>query len=264
MIIDVFLYSNEEDILDIRLNVHSFVDKFVLIESTYTLTNQSKELNYQKIKNQDRFRKFKDKIEHLIIPKMPGNNAWENEHYSRNFGMNSEIIKNAQPEDVILYSDCDEIINPAKADEIRNRDGHFRLEQREFFYYLNCLNKKCNYRGPAFLRKKYLTNIQEIRRPNPEVEKWSPWGLEPIKAGGWHLTYMGGLDKIIEKIGSYAHTEYNTDFYKDKKRLGQRIDAFQDLFNGDKQYFYLIPIEDIEIEYVKENLEKFKHLIKAE
>lgn len=263
MIIDVFLYNNEEDILDIRLNVHSeFVDKFVLIESSYTLTNKPKELNYKKIKNKERFQKFNDKIEHLIIPKMPGNDAWKNEHYSRNYGMNSEIIKNARPEDVILYSDCDEIVDPKSACDIRNRDGHFRLEQREYFYYINCRNKKCSYRGPAFLRKKQLINIQKIRRPEPEIPEWSPWGIEPIKAGGWHLTYMGGIDKIIEKIGSYAHTEYNTDFYKNKERLGQRIAAFQDLFRGDEQYFYLIPPEEIEIEYVRNNINKFKHLIK--
>lgn len=264
MIIDIFLYNNEEDILDIRLNVHSFVDRFVLIESPYTLTNQPKELNYKKIKNGPRFIKFKDKIEHLVIPKMPGNDAWENEHYSRNYGMNSEIIKKAGPEDVILYSDCDEIVDPKSAEDIRDRDGHFRLEQREFFYYINCRNKKCSYRGPAFLRKKNLKTIQEIRRPNPEIEKWSPWGIEPINAGGWHLTYMGGIDKIIEKIGSYAHTEYDTDYYKDKQRIGNRIDSMMDLFKGDERMFYLIPPEDIEIEYVRNNMDKFKHLIKQE
>ena len=50
-IYDCFLFFNELELLEIRLNVlKDIVDYFVLVESTKTFTNQDKPLHYQKKK----------------------------------------------------------------------------------------------------------------------------------------------------------------------------------------------------------------------
>ena len=63
---DCFNFFNELDILDIRLHeLNDVVDKFVLIESVETFTGKSKPLFYND--NKERFKKFEDKIIHIII-----------------------------------------------------------------------------------------------------------------------------------------------------------------------------------------------------
>ena len=65
MIYDCFLFNNEIEILDIRLHeLFGVVDKFVLVESTVTHTNKQKRLHY--LENKSRFKKFKDKIIHIV------------------------------------------------------------------------------------------------------------------------------------------------------------------------------------------------------
>ena len=69
-IFDCFMYYNEDVILDLRLNyLNQFVDKFIIIESTFNHRGQRKELNF-KINN---FSKFKDKIKYFVLDKQPPN-----------------------------------------------------------------------------------------------------------------------------------------------------------------------------------------------
>ena len=58
-IFDCFMYYNEDVILDLRLNyLNQFVDKFIIVESTFNHRGQKKKINFN-IKN---FSKFKKKI----------------------------------------------------------------------------------------------------------------------------------------------------------------------------------------------------------
>ena len=60
-IYDCFLFFNELELLEIRLNVlNDVVDYFVLVESTKTFTNHDKPLHYQE--NKEKFKDFNDKI----------------------------------------------------------------------------------------------------------------------------------------------------------------------------------------------------------
>ena len=66
MIYDCFLFFHELEVLDIRLHeLDSVVDKFVLVESTVTHTNQQKKLFYNE--NKHLFKKF-EKIPLKTLP----------------------------------------------------------------------------------------------------------------------------------------------------------------------------------------------------
>ena len=53
-IYDTFMFFNEYDLLEIRLNtLDKVVDKFVLVESNKTFNNDDKEFNYEK--NKDKY-----------------------------------------------------------------------------------------------------------------------------------------------------------------------------------------------------------------
>ena len=65
MLYELFMFNNELDLLEIKLEeLHDFVDKFIIVESTHTHTNLPKKLYYAE--NQKRFEKYKDKIIHLV------------------------------------------------------------------------------------------------------------------------------------------------------------------------------------------------------
>ena len=70
-LIDCFMYFDEDLVLEIRLNtLNNIVDKFVIAEATRDHAGRKKKnLNF----NIEKFSKFKDKIEYLIIDDLPIN-----------------------------------------------------------------------------------------------------------------------------------------------------------------------------------------------
>ena len=73
-IIDIFLFFNEINLLELRLREHDpFVDTFVIIESRKTFTNNDKPLFFEI----EKFLQWKDKIIHIVIDELQGNNSWE-------------------------------------------------------------------------------------------------------------------------------------------------------------------------------------------
>ena len=69
-IYDCFMYYDEDLLLDLRLNIlDKYVKKFVITEATYTHNGNKKKLNF----NINNFKKFKDKIEYIIVDQHPPN-----------------------------------------------------------------------------------------------------------------------------------------------------------------------------------------------
>ena len=67
-IYDCFMFFDEEMLLDLRLNIlDKYVDKFVITEATYTHNGEPKKLNF----NINKFSKFKDKIEYIVVEEQP-------------------------------------------------------------------------------------------------------------------------------------------------------------------------------------------------
>ena len=69
-IYDCFMYFDEDLLLDLRLNsLNKYIKKFVITEATYTHNGNKKKLNFD-INN---FKKFKDKIEYIVVDTHPQN-----------------------------------------------------------------------------------------------------------------------------------------------------------------------------------------------
>ena len=125
-IFDCFLYSNEDLILDVRLNTLSdYVSRFVIVEANKDHQGKEKKLNF----NINNFQKFKNKITYLVVDDFPKNlTNWQRENYQRNFISNG--LHDVQEDDYIIISDVDEIPNLENIDSIKKIDIQF-------------LNKKC-------------------------------------------------------------------------------------------------------------------------
>ena len=78
-IFDCFMFNNEEQLLEIRLNIlNKFVDYFVIIESEETHSGNKKIAKFQA----DKYPEFKKKIIYKKINNFPPNlNPWQKENY---------------------------------------------------------------------------------------------------------------------------------------------------------------------------------------
>ena len=125
---DCFMYYDEDQLLDLRLNIlNNYVDKFIIVESKFTHSGKIKNRNFQI----DKFKKFKDKIEYIYIEEEPKNlkiidekdsekeknnkniyNGLLRDNFQRNCLNN--CIQKLDNDDVIILSDLDEIPNLEK------------------------------------------------------------------------------------------------------------------------------------------------------
>lgn len=285
MIYDCFTFFNELDLLEIRLNtLNSIVDKFVLVEATLTHQGKPKPLYFEE--NKAKFESFSHKIIHVIVDKYPentNNDAWIFERYQRN--MIKEGLKNCKPDDVVIVSDIDEIPNPSKIIEYKDIKGIKVFKQKMYYYFLNCMNatnKNYEWYGPIMINYFDFTNVQDLREIsikmmgyylrkfpyNARIIWWKFFNLDikgkkvvAISNGGWHFSYLGGVEKILKKLEAFAHTEYNKSDYKDPKKIEEAINNGQDIFGRGFKYEYT-KVDSTYPEYIVNNMTKYAHLIK--
>ena len=259
MVYDCFIFFNELDLLEIRLNILSpVVDKFVLVEADRTFSNEKKFFFFEE--NKERYKPFLEKIIYIKITDyvLEYKSAWDMEFYQRN--KIHEGIKHCQENDVIIISDIDEIPNPDEIVKYKNREydsGLFCLRLVFFYYFLNYQK----------IIKKYFYMTKIITFSTYMNGKWTPQKIRDgkndgmIKKGGWHFSYLGGFEMIKYKIKSFAHQEYNNNNFVNDK-IFDKIKNGYDLFDRKDYRFVPVKIRKGKFpEYIINNQEKYKHLI---
>ena len=199
-IIDCFIFDDELDLLEIRLQELSpYVDLFVLVEADKTHSGQPKPYYYQDFKA--RFEKFNEKILQIKIEDLPvptGSGDRVAEDYQRNaIGDTIHYLHNQgnlKVDDIVLLSDVDEI--PFMEDLMVEFEHGVQtpttLHMDMRLYYLN-MKKETVWAGTV------IASVREV------MSVGSQWFREnrfdfPTLDNGWHFTYMGGWDKVKEKI----------------------------------------------------------------
>jgi hypothetical protein len=251
MIYDCFIFYNELEVLEIRLNeLDKYVDKFVIVESRKTFTMKEKPLHYEQ--NKHLFERFNHKIIHKVIDFNSGG-AWGNEFNQRN--SLKSAIPNCKPDDIILLSDVDEIPNLRNFDFNLIREGEtVGFNQQYYYYSFNCQMSLTQYITKGMLYGKLGDRDMQTMR-----------GLEPTHYHndmGWHFSYMGDVEKIKLKINSFAHQDMNLPQYTDKDKLSKRIQEGKDLFDRSYGFTTVDITTDSHPEYLAKNNGKFSHLIK--
>jgi len=231
-IYDCFIVGSELDILELRLAyLYNTVDFFVLVESNQTLAGNPKPLFYQE--NKTRFKKFSDKIIHVIAPNMPGYGAWEYEYFQRNYIKQGLI--NCADEDIILISDVDEIVNLPEILKIKNLKLPVLIDLPFYYYFFN-LKSRGSFMVNLLANYGFIKNMPLGRRIpdyNDHVKNYIPHHLVNT---GWHFSYLFGFDikRYQEKLQSFAHQEFNTAYYLNPARIKQCVTFGIDLNNNYK------------------------------
>lgn len=253
MIYDCFLFYNEFELLEIRLNeLNDVVDKFVLAEATVTHTNQPKPLFFQQ--NKEKFKKFKNKIIHIVIDDTPDVNfSWIIERYQ--YEAIIEKLKGCRPNDIILFSPVDEIPKAKEVIAWKNEPGKQKaFSQKLSYYFLNCVEyTQGEWLGTRMYKYKDLLSYGSVY-----IARYSKIDVV-IPDGGWHFSFMGGVKKIQKKLESHAHQEYNNSRFNTPEKIEKAIFEKKDIF--DRGLKFKIVNEDFLPTYVKTHREKFKHLL---
>ena len=267
-LIDCFMYFDEDLVLDIRLNtLNEKVDKFIIAEATKNHAGEPKKLNF----NINKFPKFKDKINYLIIDDLPLDvksfkKGWHENHARDQFQRNAleRGYKEFSDQDIIMISDIDEIPDPEKLKEFKIEKKYACFLQKNFQSKLNLLNiSDGDWAGTRICQKKYLRSPQWLR--NFKLKRKSFWSMfenkmQIINNGGWHFSFLKDPQSIKHKIMSYSHQEYNTDEFTNTDLIKEKISKGKDLFNRDIKY-EKININDNFPKYIIDNKEKFKDWI---
>ncbi len=240
-IFDCFSFFNELELLELRLHtLNDIADYFVLVEPSKTYTNKAREFVFEQ--NKQRFSDFLHKIIYVKVTDLPdGPDAWVRENYQRD--CISRGIVDAAPDDLIIISDLDEIPNPDKILQCADSKIPASFEQKLYYYYVNCLNTRTLWNGSVAVRKKYLPSPQQLRAARGKTIRllksrifWNRMRIKTpylnIENGGWHFSYMGGADRIIEKINAAAHTEVNIERNNSIDFIKKTMESGGDMFEG--------------------------------
>ena len=240
-VFDCFTFYNELDTLHVRFEeLYDFVDYFILCEAPLTFRGNSKKIYFEE--NKEQFSKYSDKIIHLIdhdIPKKT-DNPWPRETHQRNYLNNGLLKFDLKNNDQIIISDVDEIPNVKTLQSRLPVSWVYSLEQD--FYYYNLHNKlKKKWRLSKVLNyetyvNKFNSSPQEVRvvLDYKEILKFRI-NRNVIKNGGWHFSYFGGVEEIINKIESISHYENDLDEFKNPKYIENAIEKNKDIFkSGEK------------------------------
>ena len=293
-IYDCFMFYDEDLVIDLRLNIlNEYVHKFVIVESKFTHSGKKRELLF----DINKYSKFKNKINYIVLENEPVDlekvhdndtddkknskyimNALKRENFQRN-GIKKGLT-NAEPGDLILVSDVDEIPNLSNLDLNEINDNIILFKQNFYYYKFNLKLEDMPWLGTKGCKYKNLKSPQWLR--NIKDKKYPFWRLDVlfsdkkysnikfIDNGGWHFSNMKTPEEIEKKMRTYLHhREYDIkplgtkkieEMIKSKKSIynlradmkNEKIDGTQNLKATDGRE---LP------EYLKKNKTKYSNWI---
>jgi beta-1,4-mannosyl-glycoprotein beta-1,4-N-acetylglucosaminyltransferase len=248
-IIECLPFFNELDLLEMRMEItSSYVDFWVISESNKTFSEIDKPL-YLKQNIDSRFSKFKDRIIRVEYECKSG--PWWNEFESRN-SLGRYVLENFKDDDIVILSDCDEIPDYRKID--LNQNLPIIIETLGYYYYLNC-KQSSDFRIVSMFPVKYLKEIEMYR-----MRACAGMDVPVIEKAGWHWSFLGGPEKISEKIKAYAHQDFNLPEYSSVDKIEERLLNFTDIFDRNMEY-KIVEIDESFPDYVRNNLNKLEKYI---
>lgn len=250
---DCFLFFNEFEILELRLNeLYDAVDKFVLVECKETFRGNPKPLYFKE--NQHLFKKFADKIIYVCVDKhIETSNPWEREAFQRNQIIKG--LKGCKNTDIVLISDVDEILKRSAIQEIVKeltigRKKIVCCEQPMYRFYLN-------QRDPTPWAGTIATTFKRVRKKAPDslrlerntcISSHTTFHYPMIKNAGWHFTSMGGLNRVVQKYEAFSHAEADIP---ENKQIGS-VEEYLNL------NCFLVPIDSSFPDFVLKNMDLFQ------
>ena len=288
-IYDCFTFFNELELLELRLaSLYDVVDRFVIVEADKTHANEPKPFNfYEHIHD---YEPYLSKISYLMdtsVVEYKGAGDWSIENNQRN--NIAKGLVDAEPDDLIMISDLDEIPNPAIVKTIRESftdptkfvdfiafydttpftknqlvPFHSGMRINNFLdlspvgcqqvfhsYYFDWVNRDLPWSGTVIGKFKHMTSPQAFRD--------SRITLPRILEGGWHFSSMGGIEKFWQKVRSGPDFRNYSD--ADKDFLEEAMKSGKYLLGGAK--FEPCDLNEIKLPALKDFIKKYPHFVRG-
>lgn len=293
-VFDVFLFNGELDLLEIRFNLlNDYVDYFVISEYDETHSGIKKEFYYEN--NKHLFEEFHDKIIYTKIDSptqkdldtvsnlygLHGHRTFQQDAYEKD-SIKKVLEKHCSDDDIIIWSDLDEIPNPDVLKELNSfYDSNvvYNFSQDNFQGYLNWIETTgtihsqtmdfdCEGRRKWIGTKMFSFSIlkkytmTQMRRELPKENN------SRIYPGGWHWSTVGSPNKnsfyerVMRKIKGCSHIELNNETLL--SQVAKRIEEDKSPLGQDNARYSVIDLneENNFPEYLIQNKEKYAYLIK--
>jgi len=291
---DCTTYHNEDLILETRFNIlNKYFDKFVICEAKFTHSGKEKKLNFD-IK---KYSEFKNKIIYIVLDKEPDDlvyKTYKNKPIidDQNMRLNSikrvtsqrnklaDGLNTADKDDLIFYSDNDEMPDLRNLDLEKINKKVIIFEQKIFYYKFNLYLDRIHWYGTRATRKRNLDSLQLLREIKPKkypfyridtfLKKNKFMNLQIVKNGGWHFTRILSAAEIHNRE---LETEHHDEYIKTNKNSKKIEDLIQrrvidhDHLVDKKEYKFgkefklkLFPINDLPT-YIQKNPAKYRNYL---
>jgi len=258
-VFDCFMVYDELEMALARMHIlRDVVDYHIVVEAHETHSGGPKSLNFKD--NSYLFEEFASKIVYVYVPQLSDGvrDSWQREAFQRSRIGEGLARMEVQPDDLVIVSDCDEIIHPDVIPQVREAASC----QADMYYF------RLNYRAT---HQPWGINICRYRvQPDPcgvRTAASFPADRQKFDHAGWHFTYFYRTpEEVIAKINAFMHHQH-ADIdprLRDPKYvargLTEGLDLFKDVLMRD------IGLRRVELEptlpkYILDNLGKFQHWI---
>ena len=174
---------------------------------------------------------------------------WQRSMYGRDCLIESPL-EHASNDDIIIQSDLDEIILPEALADIQgwftDPRAIYTGHQKFFMCHVNRLMYENGepvekWRGPQFCTLAYMKafgGFNTCRNPGKGPDHVKEYLIDGC---GWHFSFLGGNDKIKEKLQGYGHQEHNNDMVKDN--LEENIKNNKDILGRGYYDYKIVPFD---------------------
>lgn len=225
---DTFPFNAELELLECRLTeLYDAVDAFVLVEARVDHQDHPKPLHY--MENRERFAPWKDKIVHVVAQDLPtwvdDSGVWAREHAQREWIGSGLAELDAEPDDIVLQSDVDEI---PRALHVRNVNPQgnksVAFGQRGHFWAIDWEYPPgwCGTVARRFGAIQSEHGFARMRDTRNTADR--------LPNAGWHMSWLGGKEAALRKVGSFCHPEVRDRIvanYEQYYREGVHVDGIK-------------------------------------
>jgi len=258
-IIECCPFFNENLIADIHIRESSrWVDEIHIVETNrthqcgpkdYVFNTHHPKVHYHAVDVNKEFRPSRKWLPYFDLSRPQRSNKRSffmrnTNHYNERIQRNLACsLADIQDDDIVIFSDIDEIIDSRLADqllaEVRKREI-ITVRLHLTMYYFNLFSK--NWSGPAdYSYRTFLLTGKRLRekwgfdsdllRKQGERNLLSETIYCPEEFSGFHHSFLGDEKAVLDKLNAYAHIHDDSKLYN-RDYIGQLIREHRSVFPG--------------------------------
>lgn len=178
-------------------------------------------------------------------------NPWVNEKKQRDAILTTLNLVGMKDDDMVIIRDADEVVSRKAIEAFKPEMECAFLEMKKYDYFLNVYEGQWNI--AKIMTGKYL------RERSPE-EVRNSGAPHSIPLSGWHWSFLGGVDTVLEKFASFSHQEEAVQRHANREELIRKMAIGESIWSNDK--WEVVPISSDFPQYVQDHqYNSLSHLI---